>query len=73
MKDIKNYNTAKYAKPDILSIFKKSDVQGPEYEEGEFAAMNIDDIQNLRSIIGKHIYNKDYEENGKTYVKLVIE
>lgn len=73
MKDIKNYNTAKYAKPDILSIFKKSDVQEPEYEEGEFAAMNIDDIQNLRSIIGKHIYNKDYEENGKTYVKLVIE
>lgn len=39
----------------------------------EFAAMSIDDIRNLRSIIGKHVYNKDYEENGKTYVKLVIE
>ena len=39
----------------------------------EFAAMDIEDIQNLRSIIGKHVYNKDYEKDGNVYVKLVIE
>lgn len=39
----------------------------------EFAAMDIEDIQNLRSIIGKHVYNKEYEEDGKVYIKLVIE
>lgn len=39
----------------------------------EFAAMDKDDIRNLRSIIGKHVYNADSEEGGCTYVKLVIE
>ena len=39
----------------------------------EFGAMDMEDIQNLRSIIGKHVYNKDYEEEGKVYIKLVIE
>ena len=39
----------------------------------EFAAMDIDDIKSLRGIIGKHVYNRDYVENGKTYIKLVIE
>lgn len=137
MKEIKNYDSAKYAKGGLLSIFKKpaykkcengiyeyrnenetlyvtslSFVQEPEFEEGEFAdvisqypledildkfychisdfykelnvsaskicylefaAMSIDDIKNLRTIIGKHVYNKNVEENGKTYVKLIIE
>lgn len=39
----------------------------------EFAAMDMEDIKNLRGIIGKHVYNQEYEEDGKTYVKLVIE
>lgn len=39
----------------------------------EFAAMDKDDIRKLRSIIGKHVYNADYEEDGRTYVRLVIE
>ena len=39
----------------------------------EFAAMDIEDIKNLRSIIGKHVYNKEYEKDGKVYIRLVIE
>ena len=39
----------------------------------EFAAMDIDDIKNLRNIIGKHVYNKEYEKDGKVYIRLVIE
>lgn len=39
----------------------------------EFAAISIEDIKNLRGIIGKHVYNQDYEKDGNTYVKLVID
>ena len=39
----------------------------------EFAAMEVSDIKNLRGIIGKHIYNKSYENDGNTYIKLIIE
>jgi len=35
----------------------------------EFASPRIDDIRNLRSIIGKHVYNK--EEDGN--IRLIIE
>ncbi len=39
----------------------------------EFAAMDIKDIRELRTIIGKHVYNKDIEEDGEIYSELVIE
>lgn len=39
----------------------------------EFASTYLEDIKNLRGIIGKHVYNEEYEEDGKNYVKLVIE
>lgn len=39
----------------------------------EFAATDIEDIRELRTIIGKHVYNKDVEEEGKIYSELVIE
>ncbi len=35
----------------------------------EFASPDLEDIRNLRSIIGKHVYNKEVEE----YVELIIE
>ena len=35
----------------------------------EFASSNIEDIRNLRSIVGKHVYNKNIDES----VKLIIE
>lgn len=39
----------------------------------EFAAPNVEDVRKLRSIIGKHVYNKEGEEGGQTYVDLAIE
>lgn len=39
----------------------------------EFASPDISDIRALRGIIGKHVYNKEYEEGGETYTELVIE
>lgn len=39
----------------------------------EFASTDLEDIKNLRKIIGKHVYNKEYQENGNTYMKLMIE
>ena len=35
----------------------------------EFASPDLEDISNLRSIIGKHVYNKESEG----YIKLIIE
>lgn len=39
----------------------------------EFEADDLDDIINLRSIIGKHVYNKDVEREGKIYTMLIID
>ena len=39
----------------------------------EFGAVDLEDIVNLRDIIGKHIYNMEYEKDGQIDVKLVIE
>lgn len=39
----------------------------------EFASFQKEDIEKLRSIIGKHVYNVEYEKDGKIYIKLVIE
>lgn len=39
----------------------------------EFASERLEDIKKLRSIIGCHVYNKEYEDNGRAYIKLIIE
>ena len=39
----------------------------------EFASNDIDDIVAVKKIVGKHVYNKDVEQNGKMYTKLIIE
>ncbi len=40
----------------------------------EFASPNLDDIKKLRTIIGKHVYNKErIGEDGRTSVDLIIE
>lgn len=38
----------------------------------EFASSNLDDVKNLREIIGKHVYNSEVSKDGKTVVKLII-
>ena len=57
----------------ITDFYEDLNVSGSKTCYLEFAAMNKDDIRNLRSIIGKHVYNVDSEEGVCTYVKLVIE
>lgn len=57
----------------ISDYYEELNVPNSEKCYLEFAASEIDDIKNLRSIIGKHVYNKKYEEAGNVYVKLVIE
>ena len=39
----------------------------------EFSGAGIEDIENLLQIVGKHVYNRAEERDGKTYIKLVIE
>lgn len=39
----------------------------------EFGSGNLEDIRNLRTIIGKRIFEMPYEEDGEEYCKLVIE
>ena len=39
----------------------------------EFGSANIEDIRNLRSIIGKRVYAVPYTENGEEYYDLKIE
>ena len=39
----------------------------------EFASRKIENIRNLKSIIGKRVYNKVVTKNGDDFVELVIE
>lgn len=39
----------------------------------EFSSSDIADLKKLRSIIGKHVYNKTTEKNGLQYADLIIE
>lgn len=57
----------------ISDFYEELNVSNSKICYLEFAAMEIEDIKNLRSIIGKHVYNKNYEEDGNTYINLVIE
>lgn len=57
----------------ITDFYEELNVSGSKICYLEFAAMDVDDIRKLRSIVGKHVYNAEYEENSRTYVKLVIE
>ena len=34
---------------------------------------DLDDLQGLATIIGKHVYNERYEEDGEGYIRLVID
>ena len=39
----------------------------------EFGSGNLEDIQNLRTVIGKRFYAVPYEEDGEEYYKTVVE
>ncbi len=33
----------------------------------------VNDLNNLREIVGKHVYNKDVEKDGQVFTELIIE
>ena len=39
----------------------------------EFSGFSLEDVRALRSIIGKHVYNRTIHKDGQDYVELVIE
>ena len=39
----------------------------------EFSGDSEEDIAGLRTIIGKHVYNRERSSDGKTFVDLIIE
>lgn len=39
----------------------------------EFSGSDVEDIEKLLQIVGKHVYNGNVEKDGKSYVKLFIE
>ncbi|MCI8407985.1 MAG: hypothetical protein HFJ09_01770 [Lachnospiraceae bacterium] len=53
----------------ISDFYEKLNTEDSSICYQEFASPDIKDVRNLRTIIGKHVYNK---EDGK-YVTLVIE
>ena len=57
----------------VSDLYHELNVTGSEVCYLEFASPDIEDIKNLRTIIGKHVYNRNVEENGEIYVELVVE
>lgn len=37
------------------------------------ASKDIEDLRSLKSIIGKHVFNASFCEDGKEYIKLIVE
>ncbi len=53
----------------ISDFFEELNTVGSQKCYQEFASPDLEDIRNLRSLIGKHVYNKEIEG----YIKLIIE
>lgn len=39
----------------------------------EFASRRLNDVRNLRTLIGKRAYNQEFTNDGKCYYELIIE
>ncbi len=39
----------------------------------EFCSPDVNDLKRLLEIVGKHVYNKQFEKDGKKYVTLMVE
>ena len=57
----------------LSDFYEDKNVSGTTICYLEFASPNLKNVQELRDIIGKHVYNKDVEEDGQVYSELVIE
>lgn len=57
----------------ISDFYEDKNISGSKVCFLEFAAEELENLKALRDIIGKHVYNKDIEEDGQVYSELVIE
>jgi hypothetical protein len=57
----------------VSDFFKEMNTDNSSICYLEFTGFTIDDVLNLRGIIGKHVYNKRVREGNKDYIELVIE
>ena len=72
---------SQYPLEDILDRYYVyvSDFYEAENQKGgsvcvlEFASSDADDVRNLRSIIGMHVYNNSVNNGSQEYCELVIE
>jgi hypothetical protein len=55
----------------VSDFLKEENSKNPNIQHYELAG-ELNDIRNAAGIIGKRVYNEEYEKEGKTYVKLVI-
>ena len=54
-----------------ISQFPLEDIL-EEYNYLEFASTELEDIKNLREIIGKNVYNQEVKHGEQVYVDLII-
>ena len=57
----------------VSDFYERLNVSGSDRCYLEFCGKTADSIRDLRTIIGKHVYNKAVPEDDAEYVELVIE
>lgn len=77
--ELENNEDSQYPLEDILdkfflyvSDFLEEDTNLSNLKKVELGG-ELDDIRAVKEIIGKRVYNREYEEGGNKYVELVIE
>lgn len=57
----------------VEDFYEKENNVGSSVCYLEFSCNDHEDIKGLLEIVGKHVYNKEVEIDGRSYVKLMIE
>ncbi|WP_297333314.1 hypothetical protein [Flavobacterium sp.] len=77
--ELEDNEDSQYPLEDILDKYCLYVSDFPDSEDNSGNILKIEfggeyrDIKKVTEIVGKHVYNKEYEEGGETYVKLIIE
>ena len=57
----------------VTDFYDDLNVSGETICRLEFASPDVADLEKLREIVGKHVYNRAVEKDGQGYVLLVVE
>ncbi len=57
----------------VSDFFSEKNISSSQICYLEFTGCSLKDVSALRSIIGKHVYNREIDEKGQKYIELVIE